>query len=98
MREIRCDVCGKRIYNTDTMTTIKFEYTDNNFHCDLNRTREEWVYECCHDCAYEFNDFDMNEVACLLSSKMQKAKQLKEKKQDEKRSVKRINRGSCYCY
>lgn len=78
MREIKCDVCGKKIFDEDNMTTIYFEFTDNNFHCDLERKQEKIVFECCHECAYEFNDFDMCEVACLLSSKISKAKKLKQ--------------------
>lgn len=80
MREIKCDICGKKILDEDNMTKIHFEFTDNNFHCDLDRKQEKVEFESCHGCAYEFNDFDMNEVASLLCSKIQRAKRLKEGK------------------
>ena len=67
MREIKCDICGEKIFDENTMTKIYFEFTDNNFHCDLDKEQRELNYECCNNCAYEFNDFNWYEKGDIIS-------------------------------
>ena len=77
MREIKCDICGEKIYDEDDMSIIQLEYTDNNFHCDLEKTQRKIHFEICHSCSYEFNDFEMYKVTDVLFKLIKDAKKLK---------------------
>jgi hypothetical protein len=59
---IYCDICGKEI-KCEEPSVFHCEFTDNNFHCEDNFGKQlvRYHFDICHECAYEFNDFNWYE-------------------------------------
>lgn len=71
---IYCDICGKEI-EYEEPSVFHCEFTDNNFHCEDNfpPTRRVYHYDICHECAYEFDDFNWYENMIPILKKIQDA-------------------------